>query len=145
MTHTGTPYERNGRSAPQGQRGQDRADEYRAHTEAWWETVRGAAAVFARQVLLRPLRIGTLVLLAAAVVAVVTGAEGWWIILGVVLFQTAGSSLIVLWTDGEPDQPDQPDQPEPRRSEPDTTDEESEPPEPLPEPDVPGQRPPGEE
>lgn len=138
MTHTGTSYERNGRAAPQGQPGQNRAGESRADTEPWWVTVRSAAAVFTRQVLLRPLRIGTLVLLAAAVVAVVAGAEGWWIILGVVLFQTAGSSLIVLWTDGDRGEPDPS---APRSPEPDSTDEESEPPE----PEVPGQRRPDEE
>ncbi len=105
--HTGTSYDRNGRTALTGHALPDRAQagESRAHVDSWWVTVRGAAAVFVRQVLLRPLRIGTLILLAAAVVAVVTGAQGWWIILGVVLFQTAGSSLVVLWTDGEQNQP----------------------------------------
>lgn len=107
VTHTGTPHDSDGRAALPGRDlpDQGRPGESAAHVESWWMTVRFSAAVFARQVLLRPLRIGTLVLLAAAVIAVVAGAQGWWIILGVVLFQTAASSLIVLWTDGELDQP----------------------------------------
>lgn len=117
-----------------------------ARAESWWVVLRFAALTFVKQVLLRPLRIGTLILLAAAVVAVVAGAQGWWVILGVVLFQTAGSSLIVLWTDGERDEPEQhsprrSELPAPRRPEPDT---EAEEPEPL-APEVPGQRDPGEE
>lgn len=119
----------------------------RAHIEPWWVTVRSAAGVFARQVLLRPLRIGMLVVLAAAVVAVVAGAQGWWVILGVVLFQTAGSLFIVLWTDGEAAEPEKrspqrPDPPAPRQPEPDTQAEE---PAESPDPDVPGQRTPEEE
>ncbi len=146
VTHTGTPYDRNGRTAAPARR--QPVDASRARAVPWWVTVRDVGAVFVRQVLLRPLRIGTLVVLAAAVVAVVTGAQGWWVILGVVLFQTAGSALIVLWTDGERDQPPErsprrsPEPPAPRSPEPDTQDEEpSEPPE----PEVPGQRTPGEE
>lgn len=110
----------------------------RPPVEPWWVTVRFAAGVFTRQVLLRPLRIGTLILLAAAVVAVVAGAQGWWVILGVVLFQAAGSSLIVLWTDGEPAEPEKrvAEASAPRQPEPDTQAEEPE----WPDPEVPGQR-----
>jgi hypothetical protein len=30
---------------------------------------------------------------------VLVGAEGWWIVLGITLFQAAASTLIVMWVD----------------------------------------------
>ena len=54
---------------------------------------------FARQVLLRPARIGTLALLGGMTATVLVGAEGWWIVLGISLFQAAASALIVMWVE----------------------------------------------
>jgi hypothetical protein len=54
---------------------------------------------FTIQVLLRPVRIGTLALLGAMIGVVVVGAEGWWIVLGITLFQAAACALIVMWVD----------------------------------------------
>jgi hypothetical protein len=54
---------------------------------------------FTTQVLLRPSRIGTLLVLAGMIGVVVVGAEGWWIVLGIALFQTAACALTVVWID----------------------------------------------
>lgn len=54
---------------------------------------------FARQVLLRPVRIGTLALLGGMTAVVLVGAEGWWIVLGITLFQAAATTLIVMWVE----------------------------------------------
>lgn len=56
---------------------------------------------FARQVLARPLRIGTLLVLGASVAVVLVGARGWWIVLGVMLFQAAASGLVALWLESD--------------------------------------------
>lgn len=52
--------------------------------------------------LLRPARIGTLALLGGMTTIVLVGAEGWWIVLGITLFQAAASTLIVVWVDIPP-------------------------------------------
>lgn len=57
---------------------------------AWWRR-------FVHDVLARPLRIGVLGLLALSVTTVAVGAQGWWIVLGVVLFLAAASGLVALW------------------------------------------------
>lgn len=57
---------------------------------------------FTRQVLLRPVRIGTLVLLGGMTAVVLVGAEGWWIVLGITLFQAAATTLVVTWVEVPP-------------------------------------------
>lgn len=52
--------------------------------------------------LLRPARIGTLALLGGMTAIVLVGAEGWWIVLGITLFQAAAATLIVVWVDIPP-------------------------------------------
>lgn len=54
---------------------------------------------FVRQVLLRPVRIGTLALLGGMTAMVLVGAEGWWIVLGITLFQAAATTLVVMWVE----------------------------------------------
>lgn len=66
---------------------------------AWWSSVRTALLALTVQVLLRPARIGTLVLLGVMIGVMVVGAEGWWIVLGITLFQVAACALIVMWMD----------------------------------------------
>lgn len=61
-----------------------------------------ALLAFAHQVLLRPSRIGTLALLGGMISVVLVGAEGWWILLGITLFQAAAGMLIVVWVDIPP-------------------------------------------
>lgn len=56
-------------------------------------------SAFTVQVLLRPARIGTLALLGGMIGVMVVGAEGWWMVLGIALFQVAACALIVLWVD----------------------------------------------
>ncbi len=51
------------------------------------------------QVLLRPRRIGTLLVLGGMIGVVVVGAEGWWIVLGIVLFQMTACALLMTWVD----------------------------------------------
>lgn len=58
---------------------------------------RAILLAFVRQVLLRPVRIGTLVVLGALIAMVVGGAESWWFLLGITLFHAAAATLIVLW------------------------------------------------
>jgi hypothetical protein len=64
-----------------------------------WDGVRAALLAFGQQVLLRPTRIGTLLLLGGMIIIALVGAEGWWIVLGITLFQVAASTLIVMWVD----------------------------------------------
>lgn len=66
---------------------------------AWCDWGRAVLPAFARQVLLRPVRIGTLALLGGMTAIVLVGAEGWWIVLGISLFQAAASALIVMWVE----------------------------------------------
>lgn len=54
---------------------------------------------FTVQVLLRPARIGTLALLGGMIGVMVVGAEGWWVVLGITLFQVAAWTLTVMWVD----------------------------------------------
>ncbi|MGH3941702.1 MAG: hypothetical protein ACRDTG_24345 [Pseudonocardiaceae bacterium] len=56
-----------------------------------------ALLAFTRQVLLRPTRIGTLVLLGGMIAGVLVGAEGWWILLGITLFHAAACALTAMW------------------------------------------------
>ena len=65
----------------------------------WWDWGRAVLPAFVRQVLLRPARIGTLALLGGMTAIVLVGAEGWWIVLGISLFQAAASALIVMWVE----------------------------------------------
>lgn len=69
---------------------------------AWFDWGRAVLPAFARQVLLRPARIGTLALLGAMTAVVMVGAEGWWILLGISLFQAAASALVVMWVELPP-------------------------------------------
>ncbi len=55
--------------------------------------------------LLRPARIGTLALLGTMTTVVLVGAEDWWIVLGISLFQAAAFALIVVWVDIPPARP----------------------------------------
>ncbi|MGH4015796.1 MAG: hypothetical protein ACRDSL_18120 [Pseudonocardiaceae bacterium] len=66
---------------------------------------RVALLAFTRQVLLRPTRIGTLALLGAMTSIVLVGAEGWWIVLGITLFQATAGMLTVVWVDIPPARP----------------------------------------
>lgn len=43
-----------------------------------------------------------LALLGGMTAIVLVGAEGWWIVLGITLFQAAASMLIVVWVDIPP-------------------------------------------
>ena len=65
----------------------------------WLDWGRAVLPAFARQVLLRPVRLGTLALLGGMTAIVLVGAEGWWIVLGITLFQAAASALIVMWVE----------------------------------------------
>jgi hypothetical protein len=67
-----------------------------------WDGARTTLLAFTRQVLLRPSRIGTLVLLGGMTATVLVGAEGWWIVLGITLFQASASTLTVMWVDIPP-------------------------------------------
>lgn len=67
----------------------------------WSVAVGGLGRAFARRVLARPLRIGSLLILGASVAVVVVGAQGWWIVLGVMLFQAAASGLVALWLESD--------------------------------------------
>lgn len=72
-----------------------------------------------RRVLLRPLRIGTLLLLGAIVAMAAVGAQGWWVLLGLTLFLAAAAALVALWLDSDTEQPsDGADPPAPRHPEP---------------------------
>lgn len=75
-----------------------------AVTRTW----RGATRTFTDRVVLRPARIGMLAALAAMVAFVVVRGEGWWIGLGVVLFQAAAFALVAAWMRTEPDRPESP-------------------------------------
>lgn len=66
---------------------------------ARWDSARTTLLTFTRQVLMRPVRIGTLVLLGGMTATVLVGAEGWWIVLGITLFQASASTLTVMWVD----------------------------------------------
>lgn len=65
----------------------------------WSAYLRATLGAFTTQVLLRPVRIGTLALLGAMIAVVTVGAEGWWVVLGIVLFQAAAGALTVMWID----------------------------------------------
>ncbi|MFN2496679.1 MAG: hypothetical protein ABR608_12345 [Pseudonocardiaceae bacterium] len=64
-----------------------------------WDSARVILLAFVTQVLLRPSRIGTLMVLGGMIGVVVVGAEGWWIVLGIILFQAAACALTVMWVD----------------------------------------------
>jgi hypothetical protein len=53
---------------------------------------------------------GVLAMLGAMVAGVVVRGEGWWIGLGVVLFQAAAFALVAAWMRTEPDRPELPPQ-----------------------------------
>ncbi|HEY6425238.1 MAG TPA: hypothetical protein VIY28_18750 [Pseudonocardiaceae bacterium] len=63
---------------------------------------RAATRTFTHRVVLRPARMGTLAVLGSMVALVVVGGAGWWIGLGVVLFQLAASALVAAWMRTEP-------------------------------------------
>lgn len=64
-----------------------------------WSGARALVLAFTQQVLLSPVRVGILVSLGGMIAVVVVGAERWWLVLGVVLFQTAAATLILCWVD----------------------------------------------
>ncbi|MGQ0778340.1 MAG: hypothetical protein ACT4NY_28690 [Pseudonocardiales bacterium] len=66
-----------------------------------------ALLAFTRQVLLRPTRIGTLALLGGMIAVVLVGAEGWWIVLGIILFHVAACTLTAMWITPRTDLPRQ--------------------------------------
>lgn len=70
--------------------------------QAKWDGARTTLGAFTRQVLMRPMRIGTLVLLGGLTATVLVGAEGWWIVLGITLFHASASTLTVMWVDVPP-------------------------------------------
>lgn len=64
-----------------------------------WESAQLALLAFTHQVLLRPARIGTLVALGGMISLVAVRGDGWWILLGVVLFQAAAAAFTAVWVD----------------------------------------------
>jgi hypothetical protein len=64
-----------------------------------WENAQLALLAFTHQVLLRPARIGTLVALGGMIALVALRGDGWWIVLGVVLFQAAAAAFTAVWVD----------------------------------------------
>jgi hypothetical protein len=66
-----------------------------------WDNTRLAVLAFTRQVLLRPVRIGTLVGLGGMIAVVAVGGDSWWIVLGVLLFQATAAAFTAMWVDIE--------------------------------------------
>jgi hypothetical protein len=73
-----------------------------AAQRAYRSGARAALVAFTTQVLLRPCRIGALAVLGGMIAVVAVGADGWWIVLGITLFQAAAAALTVMWVDSAP-------------------------------------------
>ncbi|HEY2723770.1 MAG TPA: hypothetical protein VGI84_03690 [Pseudonocardiaceae bacterium] len=70
-------------------------------TSPLWDNTRLAVLAFTRQVLLRPVRIGTLVGLGGMIALVAVRGDSWWIVLGVLLFQATAAAFTAMWVDVE--------------------------------------------